>query len=393
MHTKIISEIRNILGGENKDDKIMYDAIFKIVNSTVMLNPLGASEYKDPESGDKIMDREASNIGGHSKLKIENATDYPKTYYFKHMEKGIAHYPAKDITVLINDDALIKMQNTLNNKPIYIEHKDAKEDRVENLERNMHGVVAESFYNKLDGWFWSKVVIFTDKANDLIRKGWLISNSYKATELTQNGGIYHNIPYDLEIKNGIYDHIALVESPRYEGVMILTPEEYKKYNQELEIKLQNSNPNSIKRSKNMFNLFKKAKVEATDKVSEIFVEDEGKLIPMNELEQCFRNSEEKKEKKKEEEEKQICNAEEIDIDGKKVSVKELIALWKGEKAEKAEMAKVANEAEEVKISNAVEGNKHFDNVKVAIEKAQNAKLETEKKYDMMKDKLERGKKY
>ena len=403
MHKKIISEIRNILGSENIDDKLMYDKIFKIVNDTVGLEVLGAPDAKNPPTGEEYMDKEKSNIAVNSI--ISNASDWPTTVYIRHMENGIASYPSKKMTLLINNEALLKMKNSLVNKPIYIEHKNLKEDTPENMENNMHGVIVENFLNPLDSWFWAKAVIFTDEAKSLIKKGWLVSNSYRATELSNTGGMYHNIPYDLEVKNGVYDHIALVERPRYEGVMILTPEEYKKYNQQLEIKLQNSIPNNDKkRSYGMFNLFKKAKIEEAND-ADIFAQVDDKLVPISELKLSFKNSEEKK--KEEIIEKKICNAEEIDVDGKKVSMKELINCYKAEQVEKAEKKKleneeegkkkeeekVAEEKEKEKIKNSLEGNEHFDKIQNKIEEAKNAKAPSERKYETLKEKLERGKKY
>lgn len=381
MKKDFLNKIRNILDSGDNDD-IKFD---QIVNTTKGLDVYGPKTYQDPKGGDEVMDRD---IG-----KIDNASDYPVTVFIRHIEKGIAHYDELDKTVLINDEALCNMKNSLCNKPIYVYHKTSEDDKVENLEKNSHGWIVDSFYNQLDGWWWCKAIVFTDFAKDKLSKGWKVSNSYKATEFKQGGGVYHNIPYQLEVRNGTYDHIAIVENPRYEGVMVLSPEEYKKYNQELQVKLENSK----QRKGTMFNFFKKQKVETPEDFNNTYVEiKDGEEVKVADLIANYQNAMEKQEEKKKEkeEEKKMSNAEEVEIDGKKVSMKELIDVYKAEMAEVAEKDRLSKEtkkdAEELK--NSIENNKHFTNVKKAIEKGQDKEYKF-KKYDSKKDKLERGKNY
>jgi hypothetical protein len=56
-------------------------------------------------------------------------------------------------------------------------------------------------------------------------------------EYDPNGGEWHAVPYDRKVLVGEYDHLAIVDNPRYENSIILTPEQFKSYNSELEEEL------------------------------------------------------------------------------------------------------------------------------------------------------------
>ena len=68
-------------------------------------------------------------------------------------------------------------------------------------------------------------------------KKWKLSNCYSPTNQT-DGGKWHAVEYEKNIKSAVYDHLAIVPDPRYSESIILTPEEFKVYNEQKEIELK-----------------------------------------------------------------------------------------------------------------------------------------------------------
>lgn len=52
-------------------------------------------------------------------------------------------------------------------------------------------------------------------------KGWSVSCAYDYTKADTSGGTENNIPYDIEFLDGEFNHLALVDNPRYEGANIV----------------------------------------------------------------------------------------------------------------------------------------------------------------------------
>ena len=69
-------------------------------------------------------------------------------------------------------------------------------------------------------------------------------------------GVCHGVDYDNEVTDGEYEHLALVEDPRYEDSIILTPDEFKAYNLEKENELSmltnSKSKNIIKKGLRLF---------------------------------------------------------------------------------------------------------------------------------------------
>lgn len=177
---------------------------------------------------------------------IENSKDFPKRYFARHIKEGLAHYleGGEDRLYLIKNEALGKMNPTFEGKPIYIRH--VSEVDTDKMKEEAVGYVVKSFYNEFDGAWWAEIIV-DDEGQGFVKKGWAVSNAYLPTELG-SGGVYHDIDYNKEVKNGIYEHLAIVDNPRYEEAVIMTPEEFKNFNEgrkaELD-KLKNSKENEM----------------------------------------------------------------------------------------------------------------------------------------------------
>lgn len=166
---------------------------------------------------------------------------FPARYYARHIKEGLVHYSENGVgkLYLVTNEALKKMNKSFEGKPVYIRH--VEEVDLNTMKEDSVGRVVKSFYNEFDSAWWLEMVL-DDEAIGAVEKGWAVSNAYLPTEYGA-GGVYHDITYDKEVKDGVYEHLAIVDNPRYEEAVIMTPEEFKDYQEgrkaELE-KLKNS---------------------------------------------------------------------------------------------------------------------------------------------------------
>ena len=160
---------------------------------------------------------------------LKNEKQLPKRYFARHIKEGLVHYleNGKDVLYLVKNDALQKMNKSFEGKPVYVRHVDGID--MDNLRETADGYVVKSFYNEFDGAWWTEMMVVSDKGHEAVKKGWAVSNCYSPTEYG-SGGVYHDIDYQKEIKNGEYEHLAIVPNPRYEEAVIMEPDAFKEYN-------------------------------------------------------------------------------------------------------------------------------------------------------------------
>lgn len=159
----------------------------------------------------------------------KNASAFPKFYYAKHMINGLCGYD--DETVLIDRETMKRMMNSMNGKPVYNYKHDERtnEERLQDIKETACGYVADTFIDERDGWMWSKLMIIDDEAHDNIASGaYKVSNAYIPTKRGA-GGTHLNIPFDSQIEDAEFTHIALVTNPRYEKADIMSEEQYADY--------------------------------------------------------------------------------------------------------------------------------------------------------------------
>ena len=209
-------------------------------------------------------------------MKIIN--EQPRRYFAKHMIQGVAGY--KDFNLYASNEAIKNMEKSFEGKPLVVDHQDIDHD---NLKNQMDGIVVKSFYNKWDGWHWVELLAITDEAVDAIEnKGWKVSNCYTPRVLDTDG-TYLNIAYDQVLEGGEYDHLALVENPRYEDSIVLTAEAFKAYNEQKERQFISNSKVKKPKGKKMFEFFKKVKIENDLNPEELIVKlENGKEISISE---------------------------------------------------------------------------------------------------------------
>lgn len=199
---------------------------------------------------------------------IKNAKTIPQLYYGLHMEIGVAEYrepKQQPLRIFIGEQTIKNMDASFRGRPVYVQH--VAEVDLENIQAEADGYVVRSFFNKSDGKHWVEFLVVSDQGHEAVRSGWKLSNAYVPQEMS-SGGMWHGLQYDKEVVSGKYDHLAIVPNPRYEDSIILTPEEFKAYNEKKEAELSRL-ANSKQERESMLNFFKKSKVEKLENAQEI----------------------------------------------------------------------------------------------------------------------------
>ena len=206
--------------------------------------------------------------------KIDNSQG--QVFYGMHFYPGVARYetPGQEpFTVLINENVIRKMGQTFAGRPIFVQHVNDVEENVNLLRENADGWVIESFFNQADGKNWAKFILVSDKAFEAVRAGWKLSNAY-FPECEDTPGLWNGVPYDRVVVGGEFDHLAIVQNPRYEESVIMTPEQFKTYNEKKTVELTRlANSNDKKGDKQMkLNIFKRTKIENSVDLDGMIVE-------------------------------------------------------------------------------------------------------------------------
>lgn len=193
-------------------------------------------------------------------------------YYGMHFYPGVAEYqePGKEpLRVFLNEQTLREMDPTFAGCPIFVEHVDdvngkpLDDQAAEDIRDEADGWVLESFYNSADGKHWVKFIVLSERGNRAIGNGYRLSNAYFPKKYGK-AGLWNGVPYNHQVESGEYEHLAIVKNPRYEESVIMTPEEFKVYNEELTVNLKrlaNSQDKKGEGKKMALKLFKKEKVE------------------------------------------------------------------------------------------------------------------------------------
>lgn len=268
--------------------------------------------------------------------KLRNAV--PKKYRAYYITPGLADYSAEGIgAVLVQKPVLDKMSPTFVGMPVVNQtHTDKEPEELFNMSSEekgeiADGVVAATGYDEKSGWFWADMLIWNEETQKNIEDGYSVSCAYDVLEIDDEGGTYNNVPYEEEVLDGDYVHMAIVPNPRYERAYIL--KNSKPGGKTVKIKFRKAK-NAEPEKEPVENSEKEETMEnMEDGVVEL---ENGDQIPVSELVEMYEA------KKKEEEELEnsakVYNMDdEVEVDGEKMTVKELMAACGyGETKENAE---------------------------------------------------------
>lgn len=300
-------------------------------------------------------------------MSIANAKG--KIFYGLHFYPGVAEYrePGKDpYRVFINEDTIRAMGSSFAGRPVFVQHVDGVEANLDELRKDADGWVVESFYNSADGKHWVKFIVVSERGEKAIRSGMKLSNCYLPKSFG-SGGLWNGVEYAREIMAGEYEHLAIVPNPRYEESVIMSPDEFKAYNENKIVELKRV-ANNGEGEKMKLKFFKRAKVENAIDLEETLVvlPKSGREVSITQLVNEMDAVEEKKK------EPQLANGEDmVDVAENKMTVNELVAKYnaaceelKGLKENKAP-EEVAEE-EEVEVAE-MENKEDEDAKKKALE--------------------------
>lgn len=242
-----------------------------------------------------------------------------KIFYGLHFYDGLAEYqePGKEpYRVYLNEKTIRSMDPTFAGRPVFVRHVDEVSQNIDKLKLEADGWVVKSFYNKADGKHWAEFIVVSEKAENAIKNGWKLSNCYQAKAAIA-GGLWNGIEYKKEIIEAEYEHLAIVNDPRYEESIILTPEEFKKYNESHLAQLERVSNN---KGDPVLKFFKKTKVEnAIDPDMSVVLPKSGLELTLT---QIVNNLDEYEIKKKE---PQMANGEHmVEMNGMKMTVNEMM---------------------------------------------------------------------
>lgn len=229
-----------------------------------------------------------------------------KHFVSRFIEPGAVSYGSAGV-LKVSKEALDRFIQSFVACPVIIKHKTLTNS---NIDEERVGVVNSVWYEPKDGWFYCDGVIWKDEAIDKIEDGWSVSCTYNMTDSTGDSGEWHNMHYDDELVNGVFEHLAIVPNPRYEEATILLNS--KEEDNNMLLKLFNGKKSNEEKSEMMDKL---SNSESEDKKSEemkdeeIKEEEKNKESESEDKEEVKENSEEEakeeeKENSDEEEEKE-----------------------------------------------------------------------------------------
>jgi len=339
-------------------------------------------------------------------MNIKNAK--PKSYKAFYIEPGLADYTEEGIgMVLVQKPALDRINPTYVGKPIVnLEHTDKEPEELFELSKNSKpedfadGIIAATGLLKEDyvcedgrvvpaGWYWMDFLVWDQETiNSIDKNGYSVSCAYDITEAEETGGSYHNIDYDAEVLNGEGLHLAIVPNPRYESSFVI---KNSKSNTEETVKVKFFKKKPVK---NQEPEDKKKPDEEEDEVIENadgYVENEkGEQTPISELVNMYKEKMAKRGPEK------VYNMDDdVEVDGKKMKVSELLSAIEEDEPEEVDNAEPPQDevAEEVvdetkQVSNAKVKNANFAKVKNA---AHGDSVPVEKNLNTSSERLARGK--
>lgn len=151
----------------------------------------------------------------------------PKRYRARFIEPGVISY--EDVgqgLVFVSREALDKMRPSFVGMPVFnMSHKDIDAESAFDLTQEQRDNLADGIISAVgtdpDGWDWAEMLIWDEETQKNIDvNGFTVSCAYDILK-TAPSGKHNGIEFDNEVKDGKYVHMAIVDSPRYEGSTVV----------------------------------------------------------------------------------------------------------------------------------------------------------------------------
>jgi hypothetical protein len=185
-----------------------------------------------------------------------------KIFYGMHFCPGVAQYDNADgsFKVFVNEATIRKMNPSFAGRPVFVDHVEEVDENINLLRNEADGWVVESFFNQADGKTWAKFIMVSERGFQAIRLGYRLSNAY-IPMLDNTTGVWNGVTYQKNVIDGEFEHLAVVKSPRYDESVIMTPDEFKAYNENLNVELKRLANSNDKKGESKMKFFKRTKVE------------------------------------------------------------------------------------------------------------------------------------
>ncbi len=245
---------------------------------------------------------------------IKNSKEWPNLFSCNFLEDGIVSYEDMEAGIAyLSNEAIERMAQSFIGKPVCIKHQKINPDNYEQLRRDgtIVGNVTRVWKNPEDGWWWCDFIVDTEEGRKrVLEYKDKVSCAYTVLD-TKEGGVWHNIPYDVEVLEGSFTHLALVGNPRYEDSKITQPiPNMLLVNEKSAFIVKN------KEDKEMFEFLTKNKNGSKEK-QEIFVLVNDKETPLGDVMKQLVEAVNSKAAP-------AANTQEFDIAGKKFTLAEII---------------------------------------------------------------------
>lgn len=143
-----------------------------------------------------------------------NLSSDSRTFDCKFIEAGLISYRdhEKGGIELLRRETIQKAMPTCIGNPLTIRHVLVTST---NRLQEEHGIITDWYFNPADGWFYVKGYADTPSAQVKIKAGKKPSCGYIVNSFGP-GGKHHDIRYDKELTGITFNHLAIVDKPRFE---------------------------------------------------------------------------------------------------------------------------------------------------------------------------------
>ena len=140
-----------------------------------------------------------------AKVEKQNSKDWAKTYKASNfIEKGVCTY--QDETIFLAQDTLQRAIQSIKGRPVVIKHQKVDPS---NMQEHAVGYVSDCGFCSDDASFYCNFLVFDDEGKEVIAKDYSVSCAY-IPKAFGKGGTWHNTPYDREVTELEFTHLALV---------------------------------------------------------------------------------------------------------------------------------------------------------------------------------------
>jgi hypothetical protein len=235
---------------------------------------------------------------------------------------------------LLEKPALDRCIQTFVGKPLVLSPRSTfthpEKVTKENQEQYAVGYISAVEYDPADGWWYAVGTVHDDEGKAAAREIGLVSCAYDVTE-TGPGGTWNNISYELEILSFEGEHLAIVKNPRYEAATIRLNAKTQPRKHMFKISLKGLK-NALSSKKQEPALEKKNDVDLSELPDDATIEVDGKQVTMTELVASHQRLNAK-------DGEEIDPESELDIGGERITINELIARANGKKNAETEEKK------------------------------------------------------